>query len=155
MPNIASVLKAEISRISRKESRAEVEKLRAMVAQHRKDLAALKQLVASLAKSVARLQRGNLSKSNSLPLSSAAGTSPDMLSVMGGVKFSPAKLVRHRTLLGISANDYGALVGASGQSVYKWEAGKTHPRAKQLDRLSVVLAMGKRQFMAGHATSNG
>lgn len=155
MPNIASVLKAEISRISRKESRIEVEKLRAMVAQQRKDLAALKQQAASLAKSVARLQRGNLSKAHSIPLSSSAGTSPEGLSVTGGVKFSPAKLIRHRTLLGISANDYGVLVGASGQSVYKWETGKAQPRAKQLDRLSVVMAMGKRQFVAAKATSQG
>lgn len=125
------------------------------MAQQCKDLAAIKQQVASLAKSVARLQRGNLSKANSIPQSSSAGTSPDGLSVVGGVKFSPAKLVRHRTLLGISANDYGALVGASGQSVYKWEAGKAHPRAKQLDRLSVVMAMGKRQFMAGQTNSHG
>lgn len=155
MPNIASVLKAEIARISRKESRVEVEKLRATVAQQRKDLAAIKQQVTSLAKSVARLQRGNLSKSHSLTLSSSADTSPAGLSVSGGVKFTPAKLARHRVLLGISANDYGALIGASGQSVYKWEAGKAHPRAKQLDRLSVVMAMGKRQFMAGQATSHG
>ncbi len=155
MPNIASVLKAEISRISRKECRIEVEKLRAMVGQQRKDLTALKQQVTSLTKSVTRLQRGNLSKAHSAPLASSVGTSSNGRAVTDGVKFTPAKLIRHRTLLGISANDYGALVGASGQSVYKWETGKAQPRAKQLARLSVVMAMGKRKFIAAKATSQG
>lgn len=53
----------------------------------------------------------------------------------------------------IGPRHYTLVVDASGQSVYKWEAGKAHPRAKQLDRLSAVMAMGKRQFMAGQTTS--
>ena len=42
MPNIAQVIKEEIARISRKQSRAEVAVLKRAVARHRSDIAAVK-----------------------------------------------------------------------------------------------------------------
>ena len=48
MPNIASILKAEISRVARKEVRAEVLTLKKTVGAHRKDIAALKQRAQAL-----------------------------------------------------------------------------------------------------------
>jgi hypothetical protein len=41
MPNAASILKAEISRIARKEVRTEIETLKKASAQHRSSIAAL------------------------------------------------------------------------------------------------------------------
>lgn len=148
MPNIAALLRTEIARISRREVRADTERLQAIVAQQRKELATLKRQVATLEKSVVRVLR----TSRKEPQPGEPSTS--MASSDTGVKFSAAKLVKHRQLLGISANDYGALVGASGQSVYKWEAGKAHPRSKQLMQLNKVLAMGKREFKTQQAASN-
>lgn len=148
MPNIAALLKTEIARISRKEVRADTERLQAIVTQQRKELAALKRQVSTLEKSVARVL--GTPRKEPQPGEPSTLMAPNQT----GVKFSAAKLVKHRKLLGISANEYGSLVGASGQSVYKWEAGKAHPRAKQLMQLNRVLAMGKREFKTQQAASN-
>jgi DNA-binding XRE family transcriptional regulator len=51
----------------------------------------------------------------------------------------------HRAKLGLSAKDYGLLVGASMLSIYKWEDGKVAPRPKNLPRISEILRMGKRE----------
>ena len=42
-------------------------------------------------------------------------------------------------------SDFGRLVGASGQSVYNWEAGKTVPREGQQAALAAVRGLGKRE----------
>lgn len=141
MPNIAVVLKSEIARISRKEARSETEPLQGAVTKQRKEIVELKRQVAALEKAVTRLLKSATTDAKPAP-------SPTEPVTGAGFKFSAAKLTKHRKLLGISANEYGALVGASGQSVYKWETGKAHPRAKQLQQLGTVLAMGKREFLA-------
>lgn len=55
MPNIASALKAEISRIARKEVRAKVASLHKLAAAHRRDIALLNARVAELERLVGRL----------------------------------------------------------------------------------------------------
>ena len=50
-----------------------------------------------------------------------------------------------RKKLGLTANEMGALIGVSGQSIYKWEQGKAKPRASQLKTISAVRKMGKRE----------
>jgi hypothetical protein len=47
MPNIASLLKAEISRVARKEIRAEITALRKAATTHRSEIAALKRRAAN------------------------------------------------------------------------------------------------------------
>ena len=59
-----------------------------------------------------------------------------------------AGLKTHRAKLGLSAKDYGTLVGVSGLTVYHWEAGKSKPRKKQLAALAAVRGMGKREALA-------
>lgn len=142
MPNIAALLKTEIARISRKEVRAETERLQAIVVQQRKDLIALKRQVVALEKLTKRMLRASRGDSQ------LSQPSPAPAEDAKAIKFSAAKLLKHRQRLGISANEYGVLVGSSGQSVYKWETGKAYPRASQLSRLSTVLALGKREFLA-------
>ena len=51
-------------------------------------------------------------------------------------------------LLGLSAQAFGDLIGASGQSVYKWEEGKTRPRAKNLPAIAALRTMGKKEAAA-------
>ena len=42
----------------------------------------------------------------------------------------------------------GVLLGASGQSVYKWEDGKARPRAKHLPAIAALRTLGKKQAAA-------
>lgn len=140
MPNIATVLKSEIARISRKEMKAETKRLQAAVAQGRKDIVALKRQVATLEKLVKQVTK-KVVKVSPAPVEKAEPSAPK-------IRFSPARLVAHRQKLGLTANEFGALVGVSGQSIYKWEMEKAYPRAKQLGLLAVAMKLSKSEVMA-------
>lgn len=142
MPNIATVMKAEIARISRKEIKTETERLQAAVAQGRKDIIALKRQVAALEKLVKQVTK---KVGKALPASEAAvSVEPSTPKI----RFSPARLAAHRQKLGLTANEFGALVGVSGQSIYKWESEKAYPRAKQLGMLAGVMKLSKSEVTA-------
>lgn len=136
MANLATVLKAEIARLARKETRAQLDPLRKANAGYRRDIAALKREVAALSK---RLKSGSRAPSaGRTPVAPADGDAPR-------VRFQAKGLKSHREKLGISAAEYGQLVGVSAQSIYNWEAGKTTPRAAQVQALAALRGLGKRE----------
>ncbi|MCY1243406.1 hypothetical protein D9M72_564200 [compost metagenome] len=141
MPNIASILKAEISRVARKEVRTEIETLKKASAQYRSAIAALRRQVDSLEKEFKRANKGT-ERARSAPGSTPA---TEQVPVR---RFSATRLAAHRGKLGLSAAAYGSLVGVSGQTIYHWEQGKARPRAAQLQTLAGVRAMGKRDVQA-------
>ena len=51
----------------------------------------------------------------------------------------------HRERLGLSADNYGKLLGASGLSIYNWEQGKTRPRKSSVDAWTAIRRIGKRE----------
>lgn len=138
MPNIASVLKAEIVRLAKKEVRAEVEALRKASAQYRSEIAALKRRVAALERTLGRLERKG-------PRPAAAA---EPVGKVGRIRFSAQRLAAQRQKLGLSAAAMGALLGVSTQSVYHWESGKTRPRAAQLAAIAELRKVGKREAKA-------
>ena len=143
MPNIASVLKSEISRIARKEARQLVATLRKQLATARRELSASRRERSELTRRISNLER--VVRSAKI---ARAKPVPDEQTV----RFSPTGLASHRQRLGLSAAEFGALVGASGQSVYNWEKGKAKPRQAQLARIASVRALGKREVQARLAT---
>ena len=50
-----------------------------------------------------------------------------------------------RRRLGLSAEDYGKLVGVSGLTIYNWEHGKTRPRPAQFAAFAALRNIGKRE----------
>jgi DNA-binding transcriptional regulator YiaG len=64
------------------------------------------------------------------------------------LRFSAKGLASQRRRLGLSAEACGALVGATGQSVYKWESGKIRPRARHLPAIAALRKMGRREAAA-------
>lgn len=138
MPNIGQVLKAEISRLARREVVASTTSTRRMSAQYRKSIAELKRQVAMLTKTVAYMQR---QRSKETPLATEAES-------QHSVRFMAKGLASHRSRLGVSAAEYGRLLGVSSQSVYNWERGKSSPRATQLQRIVEIRKLGKRQVRA-------
>jgi DNA-binding transcriptional regulator YiaG len=64
------------------------------------------------------------------------------------MRFSAKGLVANRRRLGLSARAYGALVGASALSIYKWEQGAVQPRAKHLAALATLRGIGKKEAAA-------
>lgn len=138
MPNIASILKTEISRVARKEVRAEIETLKKASVHHRAAIAALRRQVLSLEKELRSVTKGSAR--------SARASEPDEADESGPKRrFSAGRLAVHRTKLGISAASYGKLVGVSGQTIYHWEQGKARPRAAQLQSLAAVRGMGRHE----------
>jgi len=53
-------------------------------------------------------------------------------------------LKNHRRRLGLSAADFGKLIGVSALTVYNWEAGKAKLRRKHLPHIAHVRELGKR-----------
>ncbi|MBC7375831.1 MAG: helix-turn-helix transcriptional regulator [Burkholderiaceae bacterium] len=139
MPNIASVLKEEIARVARKESRGDNLKLKKSSAQYRADIAALKRRVTALEQMVARLGK------SSRRAAPAAAASEDGRSKL---RFSAKGLASQRKRLELSAAQVAALLGVSGQSIYKWEDGKARPRASQLPAIATLRTMTKKQAAA-------
>lgn len=138
MPNIASILKNEITRLARKEVRIELEALKKASAQYRSDIAGLKRRVAVLEKLVGRLD----AKSSKKVTPVVEGEEPSRF------RFSAKRFAAQRQKLGVSAGDMGTLLGVSAQTVYNWEAGKARPRQQQLAAIAAVRRMGKREVKA-------
>lgn len=134
MPNFSSLLKSEISRIAKKEIRAESGALKKSSSQHRSDIAALKRRVAELEGMLRKLLRGR-----STPATEKA------LSGEKSLRFRVSGFITLRKKLDLSAAEMGQLLGVSAQSVYKWEQGKARPRASQLRQIAQVRKLGKRQ----------
>lgn len=140
MPNIASVLREEILRLSRKETRSQTTATKKAASQHRRDIAALKRQVAELQRQVILLlRRASKGDPSTLNAKDANGSAK--------LRFAAKGLRSHRARLGLSASDFGKLLGASEQSVYAWETGKTVPRREQVAKIAAVRAMGKREAM--------
>ena len=133
MPNIGSVLKEEIVRLSRRESRSQFDPTRKATIRHRREIAALKRGIVQLERQVALLSRKVLA---------AAVTPADT----GGksARFSAKRLRAHRDRLGLSADDFGKLLGVSAQSIYNWEQEKARPRAELLAKVAALRGIGKR-----------
>jgi DNA-binding transcriptional regulator YiaG len=136
MPNIASARKEEIVRLTRKELRGNTDSLKKTVASYRSEIASLKRRVEALERQAKKLAKG-APKPAPAPVDSAEGDASHRWSAKGFAK--------HRARLGLSAADYGKLLGASALSVYKWENGQVRPRAHYLPSISTVRKMGKRE----------
>ena len=142
MPNIATLLKSEISRVARKEVRGETLALKKALSTHRSEIAALKRRTQALEQQLRRLSRG----------SARASPARDAEAPAEKVRFSAKGLLSQRRRLGLSASDCGQLVGASAQSVYNWEAGKIRPRAKHLAAIAALRKLGRKEAAARLAT---
>lgn len=133
MPNFSTILKSEIIRLARKEIKAAIEPVRKANAGQRKEIAELKRQVASLQRDI----KASSKPSKIRPEASASAT--------GSTRFSSKGLKSLRARLGLSAAEFGSLIGASGQSVYNWEAAKAVPRASQQATLAALRGIGKRE----------
>ena len=135
MSSLGTMLKGEITRLSRKEARVQVEPLRKANATYRRDIAELKRQVTLLQRQLTGLSR-------------ARKNAPEQAAEAKPMRFVAKGLRSLRARLGVSAAEFGQLVGSSGQSVYNWESGKAVPRASQMAALANVRGLGKREAQA-------
>lgn len=140
MPDLNRLFKEEITRLARKEIRAEVEQLKKVSAQYRHDIAALKRQVTCLEKQLGHLQRKSSGRAQLVHATDATDAPKH--------RFSPTRLRTMRQRLGLSAADFGALVGVSAQTIYNWEGETSRPKPEQLAAIAEVRTMGKRVLTA-------
>lgn len=133
MSNFNSVLKGEIARVARKEIKIAVDPVRKTGATFRREIAELKRQVLALQREIRSLSK------------TSPTTAPVAMENAVNARVSAKGLKTLRARLGLSAADFGRLVGASGQSIYNWEAGKSVPRAGQQAALAAVRSLGKRE----------
>jgi DNA-binding transcriptional regulator YiaG len=142
MPNIARILREEVSRLARREVRISLEKARKSVTRHQLQIASLKGQVKTLVRQVSALEK-NLARSEAM---SRAET------VTKEVRFGPRGVVSTRRRLGLSAADLASLMGVTAQTVYNWEREATRPNRQQQAKLASLRSVGKRQMQAHLAT---
>lgn len=139
MSTFANQLKSEISRLAKKEIRAETQTLKKASAQYRSEIAALKRRISGLESQIKKIGKGT-SQAKAVEATEEEGGTV--------LRFRVAGFAALRKKLDISAADMGKLLGVSAQSVYHWETGKTKPRASQLAAIAAVRKMGKRKVAA-------
>ena len=137
MPNFAAALKAEILRLSRKTVKQHLSPVRSINAAQRRHIAALRRQVGALQRELAVVRKAALSRPAA---PSASAETP--------ARFVARGLVSLRARLGLSAEDFGKLVGVSGVSVYNWEHKKAKPRPSVLSAIAALRTVGKREAKA-------
>jgi DNA-binding transcriptional regulator YiaG len=138
MPNIAGVIKEEIVRLARKEIRRQTNVLRNASAQYRRDIAALKRRVSDLQRKLTPLEK---QVRKNVPAQPAEVDAEH-------VRFTARGLRSQRQRLGLSAANYGRLVGVTGQTIYSWEQETSRPRKQQVARIASLRQLGKREALA-------
>lgn len=138
MPNIAQALKAEIERIAKKAMRTETTSLKKASSAYRSEISALKRRANGLEQTVRTLSK-NVQKAAPPTLPTDEGPK---------TRFSAKSLASQRRRLGLSAEDLGRHIGASGQSVYNWEAGKARPRESHMAAIAALKILRRKTALA-------
>lgn len=142
MPNVMSVLRAEIRRLARKESKEAVGDLKRQVTVLRRRVAGYKKRIAD----VERMARAAGKSAGAMGRGAGAGAAGE-----GGgkqIRFSPAWVKSHRKKLGLSRRLYAKLVGVSAQTIMLWETGKSRPRRAALATWRGIRGKGRRELKA-------
>ena len=152
MPNIAAVFKAEITRLARREVREDSEGLKRALAAQRAEITNLKKRIQTLEAMVKQFAKS----AGAVPVRPQALEARETGEAdANGLRFRAAGMAANRKRLGLSAADFGLLVGATGQSVYAWESGKAKPRPQALAAVAALRGIGKREVEAKLASLKG
>ena len=117
MSKLIATLKDLVSRVARKEIKAQTATVRRAAIQHRRDIARLKEQTLALGKKLGSVTPiAEKSHSYSKP------------AVLEGVRFGVRSVKAQRRRLKFSAQEFGDLLGVTAQTVYNWEQGKVRPR---------------------------
>ena len=156
MATLANALKEEISRLARKEVRQQIAETVKSAARSEREIAELKRQIQTLQQkpSATRTQDAPKQPAGKKAPSKKAPSKKATAKRQGGQaagaqsarsRFSAASLKASRERLGLSADNYGRLIGVSGLSIYNWEGGKAKPRESSIAALATIKGIGKRE----------
>ena len=163
MANLANALKEEISRLARKEIRQQTAETAKSAAKCERDIVALKRQIEDLQRKLssprtqdAPTQTASKTKASKKTAPKKQDASAASAASAGGdasasgkqssrARFSAKGLKANRERLGLSADNYGRLIGVSGLSIYNWEQEKARPRESSIAALMTIRGIGKRE----------
>jgi len=137
MPNVAKVLKDEISRIARKESRTAIIPLTKQVRELRQTLNQQKRQLAQLGKTL----KVPAPARKAFP--SAGKPSPE--ETTRSIRMTPASVRRLRGKLKLSQRQFGLLLEVTANTVLRWEAGQIAPRQANKNTFAQLRKLGVRE----------
>jgi len=140
MPNVAAVLKSEIERVARKQTRASTDALTKADRARRAEVSELRKRVFELERQVSRLARVAARQSPVPSKGETSGTASDL-------RWRHEGFASHRARLGLSQAQMARLIGCSALSVYKWETGQVRPRRAQLEVIAEVRKLTRSQAL--------
>ena len=134
MPNIAKVLKEEISRISHHEAKLATTPIRKPTIRLRKDVASLKARLAALEKAYKGIQALMAKCKAAQPAPTPEAAEKGWISGKG------IKSLRKR--LSLSQGEFAKLVGVTGNAVYQWESKASMLKLRAKTKASVFAVRG-------------
>lgn len=134
MSNVAKVLKAEISRVSRREAKSAVEPIG-------KSHTALKKVVADLKGRVAALEKEN-NRLLAGVKSEKAGTPPKPSEETKQTRITSKGIRSLRSRLGLSQAGFAKLAGVTTHAVYLWETKEGALNLREKTREALLLIRG-------------
>lgn len=137
MPNYASVLNDEISRIARKEIKAEVTPLAKRTLELRKKVSSQAKQIADLEAKLAKLEK-ELGIEEVIPVTLSEED-------VNKTRVTPQYIANVRSKYELSRNDMALLLDVNANSIYLWETGRAIPRNDAKAKIIQLREMGKRK----------
>ena len=139
MPDIAKLLKVEISRLARKEIRTATEELELEIRTLKKNTKVQQAEILQLKRIVVKLERRPGAASTPVKNGSATDEPESK------VRISSASIKNHRLRLKLSQQEFGRLLEVSTNTIVRWEAGTSKPRATHCQNIAKLRKSGQRQ----------
>ena len=138
MPNIAQLLKDEISRLARKEVRAASAPLQQQIRELKKTNRQQRETIDTLLRRVDQLQA--LASSPTDKILKAPSIETDRQ-----IRLSGTSTKKHRKRLGLSQGELGQLLNVSTNTIVRWEQDKSKPRETYRAGIAQLRTMGVRE----------
>ena len=136
MGKIETVLKDEIRRLARRETKGLIKK-------HIDELRRLRKRVASLERELGAMKAARAQEQAKRKVTTAvAAVAGEKVPT---VRLSPRLIRSLRARLGISQAELAKLVGVSTLAVGNWELGKSKPRDESKARIAALRSLGRRE----------
>jgi DNA-binding transcriptional regulator YiaG len=139
MPNVAQVLKEEISRLSRKEIRSNVDPLRRQVQSLRKSVREQQVVIDRLERALSKMVEQTATQAGTALYAPPAEEEEETRA-----RVTPASIRRHRLRLNLSQAELADLLSVSTNTIVRWEKGSSAPRAHHRTALLRIRDMGRR-----------
>jgi len=145
MGKVETVLKAEIARLSRRETRR-------LMTKHVEELRRLRRRVGNLAHEVRALKAARVEEQVKTKMQAATETAAGAQATT--IRMTPRLIRSLRGRLGISQAELAKLVSVSTVAVGQWESGRSRPRSESKTRIAALRSVGRREvrrLLAGRA----